>query len=161
MKPDIILKYNKCKQGIDLSDQLASYFSPLRKTIRWFHKVAFELLLNTTVVNAYLLYNEEAVRRMQVAEFRENIIMSLTQKRRDDQGEEPSEGTKHMLIETDERTSDNRKKRGRCIACYSAIAAKEGPSIARKKAKLVSTRCSQCANKAYFCSKHFQTHHPN
>ena len=161
VKPDIILKYNRCKQGIDLSDQLASYFSPLRKTIRWFHKVAFELLLNTAVVNAYLLYNEEAVRRMQVAEFRENIIMSLTQKRRDDQGEEPSEGTKHMLIETDERTSDNRKKRGRCTACYSAIAAKEGPSIARKKAKLVSTRCSQCANKAYFCLEHFQTHHPN
>ena len=100
MKPDIILKYNRCKQGIDLSDQLASYFSPLRKTIRWFHKVAFELLLNTAVVNAYLLHNEEAVRRMQVAEFRENIIMSLTQKRTDDQGEEPSEGTKHMLIET-------------------------------------------------------------
>ena len=161
VKPDIILKYNRCKQGIDLSDELASYFSPLRKTIRWFHKVAFELLLNTAVVNAYLLYNEEAVRRMQVAEFRENIIMSLTQKRRDDQGEEPSEGTKHMLIETDERTSDNRKKRGRCTACYSVIAAKEGPSIARKKAKLVSTRCSQCANKAYFCLEHFQTHHPN
>ena len=95
------------------------------------------------MVNAYLLYNEEAVRRMQVAEFRENIIMSLTQKRRDDQGEEPSEGTKHMLIETDERTSDNRKKRGPCTACYFAIAAKEGPSIAWKKAKLVSTNAVQ------------------
>ena len=54
---------------------------------------------------------------MQVAEFRENIIiMSLTQKRRDDQGEEPSEKTKHMLVETDEQTNENRKKTGRCTA---------------------------------------------
>ena len=33
--PVAILDYNKCKQGVDLSDQLASYQTPLRKTIRW------------------------------------------------------------------------------------------------------------------------------
>jgi len=79
VKPDTIMKYNRFKQRIDLTDQLASYFTPLRKTIRWFHKFA-ELLLNTAVVNAYLQYNEE-VKKIQIAEFRENIITSLTQKR--------------------------------------------------------------------------------
>ena len=34
IKPGIIVKYNHCKQGIDLSVQLCSYFSPLRKTVR-------------------------------------------------------------------------------------------------------------------------------
>jgi len=43
-KPESIIFYNKHKQGIDVSDQMTSYFSPLRKTIRWYHKVAFHLL---------------------------------------------------------------------------------------------------------------------
>lgn len=33
-KPDAIIYYNKDKVGIDLSDQISSYTSPLRKTIR-------------------------------------------------------------------------------------------------------------------------------
>lgn len=57
MKPSAIIKYNKAKQGVDISDQMASYFLPLRKTIRWFHKVAFELLFNTAIVNSCLLFN--------------------------------------------------------------------------------------------------------
>ena len=51
MKPEIIMCYNKGKQGIDISDQIASYFTPLRKTVRWYHKIGFEFLLNTAVVN--------------------------------------------------------------------------------------------------------------
>ena len=43
---------NKGKQGIDISDQMASYFTALRKTIRWYHKIGLEFLLNTAVVNA-------------------------------------------------------------------------------------------------------------
>ena len=49
-KPEAIFDYNKAKQGVDVSDKLASYFSPLKKTIRWYHKVVFELLFNTTVL---------------------------------------------------------------------------------------------------------------
>ena len=54
MKPEIVMSYNKGKQGIDISDQMASYFTPLRKTIRWYHKIGFEFLLNTAVVNALI-----------------------------------------------------------------------------------------------------------
>ncbi|XP_055918321.1 piggyBac transposable element-derived protein 4-like [Eupeodes corollae] len=38
----MIVDYNHAKQGIDISDQMACYFTPLRKTIRWYHKIAFE-----------------------------------------------------------------------------------------------------------------------
>jgi hypothetical protein len=54
-KPEAIVCYNKCKQGIDLSDQLSTYYNCLRKTVRWYHKVAIELLLGTAVVNAFNL----------------------------------------------------------------------------------------------------------
>lgn len=40
-KPETIVFYNKLKQGIDVSDQMTSYFSSLRKSIRWYQKVAF------------------------------------------------------------------------------------------------------------------------
>ena len=58
MKPEIVMSYNKGKQGIDILDQMSSYFTPLRKTIRWYHKIGFEFLLNTAVVNALIIYNE-------------------------------------------------------------------------------------------------------
>jgi len=47
LKPKIIIDYNSGKAGIDLSDQLSSYSSPIRKSIRWYHKVATEILLGT------------------------------------------------------------------------------------------------------------------
>lgn len=38
-KPNVVLEYNECKQGIDLSDQLSSYQSTVQKSVRWYHKV--------------------------------------------------------------------------------------------------------------------------
>ena len=155
-KPNVILKYNHYKQGIDLSDQLCSYFSPLRKTVRWYHKVAFELLLNTAVVNAYLLHNKTE-NKLQIASFRKDI-MGLTNYRKADTGRDVNP-ERHLLVETEERTADNRKKRSRYTGCYASLAKKEGPSIARKRAKLVSTKCSQCPTKPYYRLEHFQTQH--
>ena len=43
-KPDCILDYNKYMCGIDRSDQLASYYDPLRKTLKWYRKVVFHFL---------------------------------------------------------------------------------------------------------------------
>lgn len=40
MKPKVIIYYNNGKAGIDSSDQLLSYSTPVRKSIHWYHKVA-------------------------------------------------------------------------------------------------------------------------
>ena len=75
MKPEIIVCYNKGKQGIDISDQIASYFSPLRKTVRWYKKIGFKFLLNTAVVNALIIYNEiRGVQNTQIAKLRHDLI---------------------------------------------------------------------------------------
>jgi len=58
VKPEIIISYNKGKAGIDLSDQLSSYSTAVRKSIRWYHKVATEILLGASVVNALIVYNK-------------------------------------------------------------------------------------------------------
>lgn len=75
LKPDIILFYNAGKSGIDLSDQLASYSTPVRKSIRWYHKVMTEILLNTSVINAQILYNMKHYHsKMNAKQFRESLI---------------------------------------------------------------------------------------
>lgn len=58
LKPLVVDEYNKAMMGIDLSDQMSSYSIAVRKSVSWYHKVAEELLLGTTVVNAWLGYKE-------------------------------------------------------------------------------------------------------
>ncbi|CAH1982587.1 unnamed protein product [Acanthoscelides obtectus] len=57
-KPKVVADYNKAKSSVDLSDQMAAYSSPLRKTVKWYKKLTIELLLSTALINAYILYRE-------------------------------------------------------------------------------------------------------
>lgn len=41
----VVHSYNQAKCGIDLSDQMASYVTSLRKSERWYGKLATEFLL--------------------------------------------------------------------------------------------------------------------
>ena len=78
-KPEmfVYMYYNGTKQGIDVSDQMASYHTCLRKTICWYHKVVMELILGTAVVNAAILYNrrqlEAGLKRLEITSFREEL----------------------------------------------------------------------------------------
>jgi len=80
-KPEMVVYYNRTKQGIDVSDQIASYHTSLRKTIRWYHKLAMELILGTAVVNAAILYNqrqlESGLQRMKIASFRGELCQVI------------------------------------------------------------------------------------
>lgn len=44
LKPKNVIEYNKSKIRVDLADQMSSYSSCLRKSIKWFHKLMFELI---------------------------------------------------------------------------------------------------------------------
>ena len=50
-KPKRVIDYNIAKKGVDMSDQMSSYYSSLRKTKRWYKKVAIKLITGTTAVN--------------------------------------------------------------------------------------------------------------
>ncbi|KAJ8931737.1 hypothetical protein NQ314_015315 [Rhamnusium bicolor] len=54
-KPEMILQCNNMKSDIDISDQLSSYHSAIRKSVRWYHKVADDLIFGTAIVNAHLV----------------------------------------------------------------------------------------------------------
>lgn len=57
-KPMAVIAYNKGKGGIDLSDQMTSYGSISRKGVKWYRKLAIELLLGMSVVNAWVIHKE-------------------------------------------------------------------------------------------------------
>lgn len=52
-KPTIILDYNKGEVFIDLSGQLKAYSISLRKGVKSYWKLAVELIIGTTLINAY------------------------------------------------------------------------------------------------------------
>ncbi|CAG5000597.1 unnamed protein product [Parnassius apollo] len=76
-KPKIILSYNQAKSAVDLSDQMSAYSTPLRKTVKWYRKLACELLLNTSIVNALVLYKQTTKRNISIVKFRQAIIKYL------------------------------------------------------------------------------------
>ena len=58
MKPNIIKDYNQYMSGVDRAEQMVSYYDCLRKTIRWYKKVALHFF-DTFLFNAYLLSKQQ------------------------------------------------------------------------------------------------------
>lgn len=58
MKPNAVIDYNNTKKETDIADQLSSYHSSLRKSLRRYKKVAIDLLFRVAVGNARCIYNE-------------------------------------------------------------------------------------------------------
>lgn len=75
-KPKEVSEYNLNMAGVDRCDQLTSYYSCPRKSIRWYKKVIFHLL-DVTVVNSFLLYRELTKSKMSLLQFREAVIKGL------------------------------------------------------------------------------------
>ncbi|XP_022165224.1 uncharacterized protein LOC111030157 [Myzus persicae] len=69
--------YNTGKSYIDLTDQLGSYQSCLRKSLKWYRKIMFDIICNTSMINALSLYTGVTGNRMKLVEFREAVIQGL------------------------------------------------------------------------------------
>ncbi|XP_029348356.1 piggyBac transposable element-derived protein 4-like, partial [Acyrthosiphon pisum] len=114
-KPEVVLDYNRGKSLVDVSDLRSSYHTPLRRSMKWYRKVAFEVLLNTSVINALILYNKVNNCNMSVTEFRESIIFSMIDKPVDT---EIDNIEMHSIVE---KTTSNR-----CAISYQKLVLKEG-----------------------------------
>jgi hypothetical protein len=158
-KPSAVVYYNKGKVGIDLADQLASYSTPLRKTIRWYHKVAFELLLNTSLINAMLLYSKFTGKKVSILSFKEKIITSLCGDLLEAEVEGNGRNQKHRFCQTEQRDDRNRLIRRRCIPCYNTFRKTMSRTEAHRAAKKLTTYCNKCPNKPDMCINCFQKKH--
>jgi hypothetical protein len=158
MKPQVVLDYNEGRQGTDLSDQLSAYYTCLRKSIKWYRKVTFELIFGTVLVNSYLIYKENYMEsKVTILQFRESFVRSLLlgmpfEKRKPDPKQKPTGQTKRKLADhmLEEKEGSARDVRRRCAGCYEKISqqqqSREAGHVAAKKIK---TFCPDCGN--FFC----------
>jgi len=54
-KPYAVVQYNKFMKGVDRADQYLSFYSVLRKTVKWLKKVVL-YLLNCALFNTFCMY---------------------------------------------------------------------------------------------------------
>lgn len=152
-KPSTIVQYNNMKSFIDVSDQKASYSTAVRRGIKWYRKVAVELLVNTTVVNAHIAYQEITGKKVNITKFREQIANKIFEDAaalhindRDDEGLQRN----HKLVEIEQR--------GRCTKCYKIYSETNGRTYAMKNTKRVKTCCQACSEKFLCMTCFFNSH---
>jgi len=149
-KPLSVEDYNTGKSYIDRSDQMSSYSTPLKKTVKWYRKVAFDILLSTSMINALSLFKSVTGNStIQVNMFKEDIIKQLLIKPSVPQPISP--GLKHLLITT--------KSKRMCKVCYARISENLGRKEAQNKTRKVYTKCNGC--KLQMCKDCFINKHKN
>lgn len=160
MKPESVIAFNKASKG---ANHHTSYYSALSKNIKLDKWVAFELIAGLSVVNAWVLHCQYfPSAKMDQLQFRESLVYSLT-------GIEPEDirpgkrsviiagrRSSHILTEKKGFKHDTRK---RCHNCYRKIAFSNGPKVASRKAKKVSTFCVGCEGKPHLCTACFAEIH--
>ena len=78
-KPMVMVDYNRGKCTVDLSNQMIAYSTPHRRTLKWYIKLALELLLNTLISNAMIFYKQATKTEIKVSAFRMPVAIHLMQ----------------------------------------------------------------------------------
>lgn len=164
LKPIAIADYNKHKCSIDLSDQMGSYCNPSRRSIRWFQKLAVELILNTSVINAFLVYTAHKrvkSKRYTITKFREQLSIQLLGLYQESTNvAENREAVEHKFGKNPIADHRNRIIRRKCIHCYQLLRLQGKTSVeAKKLTKKTNTVCLLCPTKPSVCAECFATIH--
>ena len=134
-KPVVVDDYNHKMIGVDKLDQMMSYYSFKRKSVKWWRKVFFWVMFE----NLYILYknNTRSPRKLTSREFRWEIVVSLcsdmparhgSTRHRHDMTLEPLKG---------QHFPEKVTKRRDCRIC-----SKRGPNEERHLTNIVCGTCS-------------------
>ena len=164
MKPKVVVDYNKGRQGTDLSDQLSAYYTCLRRSIKWYRKVVFELFFGAAIVNSFLVYKANySTSNMTILKFRESLVRSLLlgtsfENLKPGARQQSTSQTKRKLadhkLEEDESDHDIRRC---CVSCYEKIRQHQSRETSNATAKKVKTFCSDCDK--FYCLDCFNEKH--
>ena len=72
-KPAIVDCYNHFMNGVDIADQQSVYYRFIRKTVKWWKKIAF-WLIETSMVNSYILYKLTVASPKSPAAYRRSVM---------------------------------------------------------------------------------------
>ncbi|XP_072400595.1 uncharacterized protein [Diabrotica undecimpunctata] len=151
-----VIDYNKAKKGVDYSDQMPAYYTALRKTLKWYKKVAFELIFGAALVNSWIIYNTiNSNTKWPLIKFREEVAFQLANKSTD-QTLVQSSKRKHILTKPE---GSGTKKRRNCMECYKKLRETMKSKEADKRVTKVTTYCSTCKEKPALCLPCFNFKH--
>ena len=77
LKPNLIRDYNEGMSGIDRSDQMLSYHSALRKTIRWYKKIGVHVIEKMLINGMYLAQYHHRGMTLHTNDYRLRIVKWL------------------------------------------------------------------------------------
>lgn len=161
LKPKCIIDYNKAKKGVDLSDQMSSYYTSLRKGLKWYRKTAFELILGTTIVNSQVVFNEmNKNNHLNMLQFRENLGLALIEQGSDQQNSSSASTPKRIHTFAFEQGPGTKRRRN-CVGCYKKLRATLSSKEADKKVTKVSSYCADCEKNPAMCLSCFNEKHSN
>ncbi|XP_012634083.1 zinc finger MYM-type protein 2 isoform X3 [Microcebus murinus] len=151
-KPHMIVDYNNSKAFVDLSDQLKSYSCSLRRGIKWFRKLAIELITGSALVNSLVLYRVVNKKKISITKFKEQVCLKLLQT------DETSTVVLSLPMPSVTCSLMNMgSARRRCTVCYEKTQAEKGREYAMKRCKQTAWKCSKC--NVYFCVECFFLKH--
>lgn len=150
LKPIIVEDYNKYMSGVDREDQMLSYHSALRKTLRWYKKVGLHVL-EMFLLNAYYLFKLVTQKNIPILQFRESVVGSLVGQLKKKRFHKPK-AEFHYLVSLP-ATEKKAKPTARCAWCkqvYEEQQRRQG----QKMAKHVSESRYYCE----YCPEHPPLH---
>ena len=155
-KAMVVVDYNRGKCAADLSDRTIVCSTPRRRTLEGYIKLALELLLNTSISNAMILYKQARKTKIELSDFRMALATHLTQCH----SPEPS----NILIR--QRLRREMQKKGQayvarkfCKEWYKKNVKQLGWKIAKNRTKKVTTYRPDCIDEPRLCLKRFNTVH--
>ena len=165
MKPQVVLDNNKGRQCTNLSDQISTYYTSLGKSVKWYRKVAVELIFGTAVVNSYLIYKENYTEsKVTILQFRESLVQSLLlgtpiKKLKPGPRQESPRSSKRKLTDhkLQEVEASARDVRRRCAGCYEKIRQQKSMGASNATTKKIKTFCPDCDK--FFCLDCFNEKH--
>ncbi|CAH2000212.1 unnamed protein product [Acanthoscelides obtectus] len=174
-KPQAVIDYNNAKKGVDISEQMSSYYTCIRKSIKWYKKVFFEILLGTCMVNSWVIYYGRNAKKLSMLQFREKVARGLLEEEDIEENIKPEDiaaNVPEQRVTKRPRASSRiahhkmqkydgtvRMIRKRCTSCYRKLQSTSGVKEARNKAKRVSTFCKDCPEQPTLCLQCFNEIH--
>lgn len=162
-KPKIVLDYNKGKGSVDLSDQMGAYSNPLRRSLKWHRKVAFELLLTTAMVNALIIYKQVSEENISITDFKKAVVKHLAFYSRENENNPPRMDTAHRSLTLHQiqiRTEGTKHQRRKmCKECYRKNSSQYGRKQATNRTRKFDTYCDTCVGNPTLCIPCFNDIH--
>ena len=124
--PKVIRDYNIHMGGVDCVDQQLHGFHTLRKSYKWYKKLAFKLIMQMTL-NAHKVFQKSTESTMNFHSFIHEIIATLITLRPSEQEREPipddtfhhSSGRHFILVKKAPPEAKDQRPTKRCRVCYA------------------------------------------